>query len=188
MTVHTTTLPGVLLIEPRVFGDARGFFLERYHVAHYADAGLDVRFVQDNHSRSRRGTLRGLHFQRRHPQGKLVEVARGRVWDVVVDLRHGSPTFGQWEGFDLSDETHHQLWVPVGFAHGFCVLSDEADVLYKCSDVYRPDDEGGVAWDDPDLGIDWPQLEERLLSDKDRTLPRLADLGPDDLPHISFSS
>ncbi len=184
MTVRPTTLPGVLLVEPRVFGDARGFFLERYHAERYAEAGIGA-FVQDNHSRSRRGTLRGLHFQRRHPQGKLVEVARGQIWDVVVDLRRGSPTFGQWEGFDLDDEAHRQLWVPVGFAHGFCVLSDEADVLYKCTDVYRPDDEGGIAWDDPDLAIDWPALETVLLSDKDRALPRLADLGPDRLPRVT---
>lgn len=181
MTVHTTTLPDVLLIEPRVFGDARGFFLERYHAERYADAGLDVQFVQDNHSRSRRSTLRGLHFQRRHPQGKLVEVAQGRVWDVVVDLRPGSPAFGQWEGHELDDEAHRQLWVPPGFAHGFCVLSDHADVLYKCTDVYRPDDEGGVAWDDPDLRISWP-VDSPLLSDKDRALPPLRTLAAADLP------
>lgn len=187
MTVHETTLPGVLLIEPRVFSDARGFFLERYHAARYAEAGIDAPFVQDNHSRSRLGALRGLHFQRTHPQGKLVEVACGRVWDVVVDLRAGSPTFGRWEGFGLDDEGHRQLWVPPGFAHGFCVLSDEADVLYKCTDVYRPDDEGGVAWDDPGLGIEWPGAAEPVLSAKDRALPRLADLGPDDLPHVPFS-
>ena len=187
MTVRPTRLPGILLIEPRVFGDARGFFLERYHTDRYAEAGIDTPFVQDNHSRSRLGVLRGLHFQREHPQGKLVEVARGRIWDVVVDLRTGSPTFGQWEGFDLDDEGHRQLWVPPGFAHGFCVLSPEADVLYKCTDVYRPDDEGGVAWDDLDLGIEWPEVPERTLSDKDRALPRLGALGAEDLPQVSFS-
>ena len=188
MTVHETSLPGVRVVEPRVFGDARGFFLERYHAARYAEAGIDADFVQDNHSRSRRGTLRGLHFQRRHPQGKLVEAARGRIWDVVVDLRPGSPTFGRWEGVELSDETHRQLWVPPGFAHGFCVLSDEADVLYKCTGVYRPDDEGGVRWDDPGLGIDWPLDDAPLLSDKDRALPTLAEIATGDLPAAPFSA
>lgn len=186
ITVHETALADVLVVEPRVFGDARGFFLERYHAERYAAAGIDARFVQDNHSRSRRGTLRGLHFQRSHPQGKLVEVARGRIWDVVLDLRAGSPTFGQWEGHELSDETHRQLWVPAGFAHGFCVLSETADVLYKCTDVYRPDDEGGVVWDDPDLAIEWP-VEGPLLSDKDRALPRLAHLEADGLPHAPYA-
>ena len=185
MTVQQTTLPGVLVVEPRVFSDDRGFFLERYHAERYAQAGIDARFVQDNHSRSAEGTLRGLHFQKRHPQGKLVEVARGRVWDVVVDLRRGSPTFGRWEGHFLSDEAHRQLYVPPGFAHGFCVLSDRADVLYKCTDVYRPDDEGGVAWDDPGLGIEWPAASPQL-SDKDRTLRPLAELGPGDLPDVAF--
>lgn len=186
MTVRDTSIPGVLVVEPRVFGDGRGFFLERYHAGRYAEAGIDARFVQDNHSRSRRGTLRGLHFQRARPQGKLVEAARGRIWDVVVDLRSGSPTFGRWEGHDLDDEACRQLWVPPGLAHGFCVLSDEADVLYKCTDVYRPDDEGGVAWDDPDLGIGWP-VERPVLSDKDRGLRPLSALQPSDLPHVPFS-
>ena len=140
--------------------------------------------MQDNHSRSRRGTLRGLHFQRRHPQGKLVACARGSIYDVVVDLRAGSPTFGRSYGVTLSDEDHRQLWIPPGLAHGFCVLSDEADFLYKCTDYYRPDDEGGIAWDDPDLGIAWP-VEAPLLSEKDRRLPRLRDLGPEDLPVVS---
>lgn len=186
MTVHETALPGLLIVEPRVFDDERGFFLERYHAGRYAEAGIEATFVQDNHSRSRRGALRGLHFQRRHPQGKLVEVARGRIWDVAVDLRPNSPTFGEWEGVDLSDETHRQLWVPPGFAHGFCVLSDVADVLYKCTDVYRPDDEGGVRWDDPDLGVDWPLQANPLLSDKDRALPLLADLDAADLPNAPY--
>lgn len=191
MTVLETSLPGVLVVEPTVFGDARGFFLERYHAGRYAEAGIDVRFVQDNHSRSRGGTLRGLHFQKRHPQGKLVEVARGEIYDVAVDLRPGSRTFGQVEGHRLSDADHKQLWVPAGFAHGFAVLTETADVLYKCTDVYRPEDEGGVAWDDPDLNIDWP-LDALLafegaplLSDKDRALPRLDTLGLDDLPHVA---
>ena len=184
MTVLETTLPGALVIEPTVFGDERGFFLERYHATRYADAGITATFVQDNHSRSRRGILRGLHFQKLHPQGKLIEVARGRIWDVIVDARPASPMFGQWEGFNLSEDNHRQLWVPPGFAHGFCVTSDVADVLYKCTDVYRPDDEGGIAWDDPDLGIDWP-VRDPILSAKDQAHPRLGDLEAEDLPHVS---
>ena len=183
MTVHETALPGVLLIEPTVYGDERGFFLERFHTERYRErAGITLPFVQDNHSRSRRGTLRGLHFQVRHPQGKLVECVHGSVYDVVVDVRAGSPTFGRWHGVELSDVNHWQLWVPPGFAHGFCVLSEEADFLYKCTDVYRPDDEGGMRWDDPDLGIAWP-IDEPLLSAKDRRLPRLCELRPEALPH-----
>ena len=188
MTVRETSLPGVLVVEPAVHGDARGFFVERFHAPRYAEAGIAGPFVQDNHSRSRGGTLRGLHFQRRHPQGKLVSVARGAIWDVAADVRPASPTFGQWVGVELTDATARQLWVPPGFAHGFCVLSEAADVLYSCTEVYRPDDEGGVAWDDPDLGVDWP-LDALgafdgapVLSDRDRALPRLAELGPDGLP------
>jgi dTDP-4-dehydrorhamnose 3,5-epimerase len=181
LTIHETPIPGVLLVEPRVFSDDRGFFLERYHAARYRAHGVAAGFVQDNHSRSRRGVLRGLHFQRRHPQGKLVACVRGAVYDVVVDLRRGSPTYGRWAGVTLSDADHRQLWVPPGLAHGFCVVSDEADVLYKCTDYYRPDDEGGLAWDDPDLGVVWP-VAAPLLSEKDRRLPRLRDLDPDDLP------
>jgi dTDP-4-dehydrorhamnose 3,5-epimerase len=143
--------------------------------------------VQDNHSRSRRGTLRGLHFQRRYPQGKLVECVRGAVFDVVVDLRNSSPTFGRSYAITLSDEDHRQLWIPPGLAHGFCVLSDEADFLYKCTDYYRPDDEGGVAWDDPDLAVAWP-VDDPLLSEKDRRLPRLRDLEPNDLPDVLRAS
>ena len=184
MTVHKTSLPGLLIIEPTVYGDERGFFLERFHAERYREAlGMEVMFVQDNHSRSQHGTLRGLHFQVRHPQGKLVECARGAVYDVVVDVRPDSPTFGQWHGVELSDANHRQLWIPPGFAHGFCVLSDEADFLYKCTEVYHPEDEGGIAWDDPALGIGWP-LEDPILSDKDRGLPRLEELTPADLPRI----
>ena len=184
MIVRQTSIPGLLVVEPRAFDDARGFFLERYHAERYAEAGIEAAFVQDNHSRSEGGVLRGLHFQRRHPQGKLVEVARGAIWDVAVDLRPGSATFGQWEGLHLSDQDHLQLWVPPGFAHGFCVLSDTADVLYKCTEVYRPDDEGGIVWDDPDLAIDWP-ITDPVLSDKDRVLPRLNTLNPNDLPLVT---
>ncbi|MEM0963580.1 MAG: dTDP-4-dehydrorhamnose 3,5-epimerase [Bacteroidota bacterium] len=185
MTVHETSLPGVLLIDPRVFGDERGFFLERYHAGRYAEAGIDAAFVQDNHSRSRRGTLRGLHFQKRHPQGKLVECVAGHIWDAVVDLRRGSPTFGTWEGFDLDADGHRQLWVPPGFAHGFCVLSETADVLYKCTDVYHPEDEGGLAWDDPTIGIEWP-VATPLLSEKDRGYKPFAEMAPEDLPEVAF--
>lgn len=184
MTVTETGLPGVLLIEPRVFGDARGFFLERYHAERYAEAGIEAAFVQDNHSRSERGILRGLHFQIQHPQGKLVEVVQGEVYDVAVDVRPGSATFGQWTGVTLSAENHRQLWVPPGFAHGFVVVSETADFLYKCTDVYHPEDEGGIIWNDPDLGIDWPVPVPRL-SEKDAALPRLAALTPDRLPHVT---
>lgn len=181
LTIHETPIPGVLLVEPRVFEDARGFFLEGYHAERYRAHGIAASFVQDNHSHSRRGVLRGLHFQRRHPQGKLVACVRGVVYDVVVDLRKNSPTFGRPHGVRLSDAQPRQLWVPPGLAHGFCVLSDEADVLYKCTDYYRPDDEGGLVWDDPDLGIAWP-VAAPLLSEKDRGLPRLRELAPEDLP------
>ena len=186
MTVQPARLPGVLRIAPRVFEDDRGHFLERYHAERYADAGIPAAFVQDNHSRSGRGVVRGLHFQRRHPQGKLVEVVRGHVYDVVVDLRAGSPTFGEWEGFDLRADPPEQLWVPPGFAHGFAVRSESADVLYKCTDVYRPDDEGGVLWDDPGLGVDW-DVGAPLVSDKDLRLPRLADLDAADLPEVAYT-
>ncbi|MDT0631804.1 dTDP-4-dehydrorhamnose 3,5-epimerase [Rubrivirga sp. S365] len=186
MTVHDTSLPGVFVIEPRVFADARGFFLEQYHAARYAEAGIAAPFVQDNHSRSRQGAIRGLHFQKRHPQGKLVAAVRGAIWDVVVDLRAGSATFGEWEAFTLSDEAPRQLWVPPGFGHGFAVLSEQADVVYKCTDVYRPGDEGGVVWDDPGLAIPWP-VDKPLLSDKDRAYPRLDALGADDLPQVAVS-
>jgi dTDP-4-dehydrorhamnose 3,5-epimerase len=183
MTVTELEISGVLLIEPRVFRDDRGFFLEAYHADRYASVGLSWRFVQDNHSRSRRNTLRGLHFQRRHPQGKLVRVARGEVLDVVVDVRRGSPTFGQHLSVILSDYDHRQLWVPPGLAHGFFVLSEVADFMYACTDFYRPEDEGGIRWDDPDLGIQWP-VGEPLLSGRDLALPRLRDVVPEDLPEV----
>ncbi len=176
-------LPGLLVFEPRVFEDARGSFMEGYHAERYREQGLEATFVQDNLSRSRRGVLRGLHFQRRHPQGKLIWVLRGAVYDVAVDLRPGSPTFGRHAALELSEANRRQLWVPPGFAHGFCALSERADVLYKCTDLYDPDDEGGLRWDDPALGIAWP-VAEPVLSDRDRQHPALADLGPDDLPHV----
>ena len=181
MNVIETPLEGVLLFEPTVYTDERGFFLERFHASRYREYGVDLPFVQDNHSRSVRGALRGLHFQRRSPQGKLVEVTRGRVYDVVVDIRPGSATFGRWNGVELNDENHYQLWVPPGFAHGFCVLSDAADFLYKCTVYYDPEDEGGIAWNDPDLNIAWP-VGDPLLSTKDKHLPFLSTLEEEDLP------
>ena len=181
MKVITTELPGVLLIEPHVFGDQRGFFMETYHQARYQESGIPDRFVQDNHSRSRRGVLRGLHYQPVQPQGKLVWVARGQVFDVAVDIRRGSPTFGRWAGAVLDDSNHHQFYIPPGFAHGFCVLSEEADFFYKCTDYYHPQSEQGILWNDPAIGIDWP-IQEPLLSAKDLRLPLLAEQVPEKLP------
>jgi dTDP-4-dehydrorhamnose 3,5-epimerase len=172
--VVETTLPGVILVEPRVFGDSRGHFFESYHARRYEEAGIATNFVQDNVSRSVKGTLRGLHFQEPHAQGKLVYCLRGAVFDVAVDIRRGSPNFGKWFGAELSEENHRQMWVPAGFAHGFCVLSDSADFFYKCTDLYHPEFDRGVAWDDPDIGVKWP-IEMPLLSEKDRKLPRLKD-------------
>jgi dTDP-4-dehydrorhamnose 3,5-epimerase len=181
MQVIPTDLPGVLLIEPTVFGDARGFFLESYHAQRYAEAGIPDHFVQDNHSRSQRGVLRGLHYQLTHPQGKLVWVMRGEVFDVAVDIRRGSPTFGRWVGIVLSADNHRQLYIPPGFAHGFCVLSEIVDFFYKCTDFYHPEDEGGVLWCDPDLGINWP-ITTPVLSEKDQRYPRLAEVPLERLP------
>ncbi len=181
MKVTESAIAGVMIIEPRVFGDRRGFFKECFHRQRYQEWGIPgdgLDFVQDNYSRSARGVLRGLHYQRQHPQGKLVQVVLGRVFDVVVDIRQGSPTYGRWLGLELSDDNHRQLWVPPGMAHGFCVLSDVADFQYKCTDFYRPDDEGGIAWDDPDIAIDWP-LESPLLSEKDKAWPHLSALAND---------
>lgn len=174
MKVSATALPEVLLIEPDVFPDARGFFMESFHARKYAEHGIPESFVQDNHSRSTRGVLRGLHYQLDRPQGKLVHVVSGEVFDVAVDIRRGSPRFGEWVGVTLSGENHRQLYVPPGFAHGFCVLSETVDFLYKCTDFYRPDDEYGIAWNDPAIDIDWPDMDY-LLSDKDRALPLLRD-------------
>ncbi len=181
MRVEQTSLPGVLLIEPKVFGDSRGFFLESYHHQRYAEAGIDAVFVQDNHSRSSHGVLRGLHYQVRHPQGKLVSVVAGEVFDVAVDIRSGSPHFGKWFGCVLSAENHRQLWVPPGFAHGFCTLSETADFLYKCTDYYHPEDEGGVLWNDPDLAIAWP-VASPALSAKDQSFATVAMTEKERLP------
>jgi dTDP-4-dehydrorhamnose 3,5-epimerase len=175
MKFQQTELPGVVVIEPDVYRDDRGFFLETYHARKYAEAGIPARFVQDNHSRSARGTVRGLHAQRRRPQGKLVRVLQGEIFDVVVDIRRGSPTFGRWIGVDLSAENFRQCYVPPNFAHGFCVLSDWAEFEYKCTDFYDPAEEIRLLWSDPDIGITWP-VRTPLLSDKDRAAQPLATL------------
>lgn len=169
MIFEATSLPGVFLVQPRVFGDERGFFMESWNAATFRDAGFDLHFVQDNHSRSARGILRGLHYQMRHTQGKLVRVTAGAVFDVAVDLRRDSPTLGQWFGAELSADNHRMLWVPPGFAHGFYVLSEFADFQYKCTDYYDPDSEVTLAWNDPRVGIDWPipPGEAPVLSGKD---------------------
>ena len=171
MNVIPTSLPGVLLLEPRVFPDARGFFLESYNRQAFAAAGISCEFVQDNHSRSCRHTLRGMHYQLPpRAQDKLVRVLAGEIYDVAVDLRPDSPTFGRWEGFHLGADNFRMLFIPKGFAHGFCVLSESADLFYKCSDLYAPDLQGGFRWDDPAVGITWP-VTTPLLSDRDRAHP-----------------
>lgn len=177
MRVETTKLPGVLIIEPRVFRDDRGFFLETFHAARYAAHGLTLPFVQDNHSRSVRRTLRGLHFQRAKPQGKLVRAVEGTIFDVAADVDPRSPTYGQWVGAELSADNFRQIYVPPGYAHGFCVVSDVAQVEYKCTDVYDPADEGGVMWNDPVLGVAWP-ITAPILSARDQDHPPLAPPGP----------
>lgn len=176
MNITETALPGVLLITPKVFGDARGFFVETYRAEALLARELNLQFVQDNQSRSVRGTLRRLHYQCVQPQGKLVRASAGRVFDVAVDVRRGSPTFGQHVALVLDDVSHQQMFIPPGFAHGFCVLSETADFVYKCTDYYHPASEAGVRFDDPALGIQWPAMDSPyLLSDKDAALPRLAD-------------
>jgi dTDP-4-dehydrorhamnose 3,5-epimerase len=181
MKVTPTEIPDVLLIEPRAFGDARGFFMETWAQERYEAAGVVDTFVQDNLSSSAHRILRGLHLQHPHGQGKLVSCVLGEVFDVAVDVRHGSPTFGRWVGFSLSSENKRQLWIPPGFAHGFCVTSEQALFAYKCTDGYHPETELGVSWDDPDIGIAWP-ITDPLLSDKDRAYPRLRDVPTERLP------
>ncbi|HLU49865.1 MAG TPA: dTDP-4-dehydrorhamnose 3,5-epimerase [Planctomycetota bacterium] len=175
MQVERTEIPDVIVITPKVFRDDRGFFLETYQAERYAQAGIPGPFVQDNHSRSVRGTLRGLHAQRQYPQGKLVRCIAGEIWDVAVDIRRGSPTFGRWVGVSLSAENFRQIWVPPGFAHGFCVLSDTAEVEYKVTDLYKPNDELGIIWNDEEIGIEWP-IRDPILSEKDKKSPRLRDV------------
>ena len=172
ITVETCAIQGLKVITPTVFGDARGYFVETYNYNDYKAAGIDVEFVQDNQSASRKGVLRGLHFQIQYPQDKLVRVIKGEVYDVAVDLRKGSPTFGKWHGEILSDENKKQFFIPKNFAHGFIVLSDVAEFAYKCTDFYHPNDEGGLQWDDPEIGVCWPMpegmtREELIISEKD---------------------
>lgn len=169
MKVIATRIPEVKIIEPAVFGDTRGFFMETHNSRKFAELGLDLNFVQDNHSRSRQGILRGLHYQMQQTQGKLVRVTSGKVFDVAVDVRRSSPTFGQWVGVELSDENHRMLWVPEGFAHGFYVMSESADFLYKCTNLYAPEHEACIRWDDPTLAIEWPLEDGQapLVSSKD---------------------
>lgn len=174
-------IPEVKLVIPDVFGDSRGFFQETFRAEKYRDAGIAVTFVQDNWSRSVKGTLRGLHYQLPNPQDKLVWVVRGEIYDVAVDVRLGSPTFGKWVAAILSEANHHQFFVPAGFAHGFCVLSDEADFMYKCSTTYSPKDEKGILWSDPALAIPWP-VTDPILSKRDRVMRTLAGMPADELP------
>ena len=174
-----TKLPGLVHLAPKVHGDPRGFFVETFRANVWAEHGITTPFVQDNHSRSKQGVVRGMHFSLGAGQAKLVRCGRGRIWDVVVDLRRGSPTYGESEAFVLDDEHHHQLYIPVGFAHGFCVLSDVADVMYKVSNYYDPDLEKGFRWNDPAVGIEWPPEVEHLVSERDDTAPLLADVVSD---------
>ncbi len=185
MNITQLDIPGVILIEPKVFDDNRGFFLETFSCERYQKAGIPKPFIQDNHSYSKKGTVRGLHYQLTQPQGKLVYCITGEIFDVAVDIRRGSPTFGQWAGAILSRENHRQLYVPEGFAHGFCVLSDTADVMYKCTDLYKPGDDYGIIWNDPEINIEWPvPAETAVLSEKDSQCPTLAEADINTLPVI----
>jgi len=175
MKVTPTKLPGLLLIEPQLFSDARGFFFETWNERDFDRAGIRAKFVQDNHSRSEKGVLRGLHYQIRQPQGKLVRVTEGEIFDVVVDIRRSSPTFGKWESARLSARSKSMLWIPAGFAHGFCIMSDFAEVIYKTTDFYAPEHERSILWNDPELRIDWPLSAAPLLSPKDAAGLRLRD-------------
>jgi dTDP-4-dehydrorhamnose 3,5-epimerase len=182
MKVIETNLPGVLIFEPRIFSDPRGYFLETFSAKRYRDAGVQVDFVQDNISLSRQGTLRGLHYQHPHSQAKLVQVLEGSVFDVAVDIRSDSPTFGRWLDVILTAEKHNQMYIPAGFAHGFYVLSETALFNYKCSDYYNPDTEGGIAWNDSDIGIIWPLSGQPTISDKDMQFGKLSDIATETLP------
>jgi dTDP-4-dehydrorhamnose 3,5-epimerase len=187
---NKTKIDGVYIIEPKVFGDNRGYFMETYNKEDFVEAGLNMTFVQDNESKSSKGVLRGLHFQRKHSQGKLVRVTSGEVFDVAVDLRTGSPTYGHWEGVILSEENKKQFYIPEGFAHGFLVLSDEAVFNYKCTDLYSPEYDGGVMWNDPDINIKWPidGIENILLSEKDKNHPSLKELDLSKYPDFNICS
>lgn len=176
MKLIGTKLPGVMILEPEVFGDSRGFFLETFQKERYEEAGIPgdgLEFIQDNHSRSLKNVLRGLHFQLNSPQGKLVSAGTGKVFDVAADINPDSRTYGQWVSVELSEENHRQIWIPPGYAHGFCILSESADFHYKCTALYDPKDEGGIIWNDPDLNIKWP-INDPVLSEKDKALPRLS--------------
>lgn len=177
MNFIKTKIEGVYIIEPKVFGDSRGFFMETYNEDDFKKAGLNYTFVQDNHSKSHKGVLRGLHFQKNHPQAKLVRVIKGEVFDVTVDLRKNSPTYGKWFGEILSSDNKKMLMIPRGFAHGFLVLSDEAEFVYKCDDLYHPEDEGGIMYNDPDINISWPDVGTIELSEKDKKHPTLKELN-----------
>lgn len=183
-----TKIQGVYIIEPKVFGDNRGYFMETYNKEHFTEAGLNMTFVQDNESKSTKGVLRGLHFQKKHSQGKLVRVTKGEVFDVAVDLRMGSPTYGQWEGVVLCEENKKQFYIPEGFAHGFLVLSDEAVFNYKCTDFYFPEYDGGVMWNDTDINIKWPLegIENIILSEKDKKHPNLKGLDLSEYPDFIY--
>jgi dTDP-4-dehydrorhamnose 3,5-epimerase len=174
LNVIETLLPGVLVLEPKVLSDERGFFMETYHAARFRQLGIDADFVQDNHSRSMRGVLRGLHYQEPNAQGKLIRCTRGALYDVAVDIRVGSPHFGKWVGADLTEENKLMLWVPAGFAHGFCALTDRSDLVYKCTAFYDAESDRSIFWNDPDLGIRWP-IVKPLLSPKDAAAPRLKE-------------
>ena len=180
MKVFTTCLEGVFIIEPKIFEDSRGFFMEIHHQTRYQQSGVNGRFVQDNFSYSIKNTLRGLHYQLPHPQAKLIQVITGEIYDVAVDIRQGSSTFGKWTGVHLSDKNHRQIFIPEGFAHGFCVLSETAHVLYKCTALYHPDDEKGILWSDPGIGIDWP-VADPFLSGKDQRYPNISEIPPEHL-------
>ncbi len=181
MNVIETPLPGVVVIEPKVFGDNRGFFMETFQADRYRSMGVEADFIQDNLSCSSGGVLRGLHYQLHHPQAKLVSVISGEVFDVAVDIRQGSPTFGHWHGVLLNGENHRQFYIPAGYAHGFCVLSDTVYFQYKCTDYYHPEDEIGIKWNDPAIGIDWP-IQNPVLSDKDKGLFPLNEISSEKLP------
>ncbi len=183
MNIIKTSLEGVVIVEPDVFQDKRGFFMETWHQTRYKNSAIDRAFVQDNISFSVRGTLRGLHFQITHPQAKLVQAISGEIFDVAVDIRGGSDTFGKWAGVILSGENRRQFFIPEGFAHGFCVLSETAHLFYKCSDFYKPKDEGGILWSDPRIGIDWP-VDEPIVSDRDMAFPRRSEGFPDRSPGL----
>lgn len=174
-TFNETKIKDVYIIDVKTYGDNRGYFMETYKESDFKEAGLNYNFVQDNQSSSRKGVLRGLHFQKKHPQAKLVRVMKGEVFDVAVDLRKGSPTYGQWVGAVLSEENKRQFMIPRGFAHGFVVMSDYAEFAYKCDELYHPEDEGGIMWNDPEIGIDWPDVGEIILSEKDKAQPSFAD-------------